>query len=220
KEKNDGKKFRVPHIPYFDPLAPVPKGSRDRLQEMGRERFAQWLRNEKPVYFTDTTYRDAHQSLLATRVRTKDILAVAEGYARNNPQLFSMEVWGGATFDVAMRFLHECPWRRLQQLRAAMPNILLQMLFRGSNAVGYSAYPENLIARFIEKAAETGIDVFRIFDSLNDINAMTPSIGFVRNNTSSLAQAAISYTGDILNKDNTKYSLDYYISLAKRLEDA
>ena len=220
KGKNDNKRFRVPTIPSFDPLAPVPKGSRNKLEELGREQFAQWLRNEKPVYFTDTTYRDAHQSLLATRVRSKDILAVAEGYARNNPQIFSMEVWGGATFDVAMRFLHEDPWRRLQNLRQAMPNVLLQMLFRGSNAVGYSAYPENLIAKFIEKAAENGIDIFRIFDSLNDIDAMTPSIGFVRNNTHSLAQAAISYTGDLLNKDNKKYTLDYYITLAKRLEDA
>ncbi len=220
KGKHDGRKFRVPHVPSFDPLAPVPEGTRNKLITMGRENFTQWLRNEKPVYFTDTTYRDAHQSLLATRVRTKDILAVAEGYARNNPQLFSMEVWGGATFDVAMRFLHECPWRRLQLMREAMPNVLLQMLFRGSNAVGYSAYPENLIAKFIEKAAENGIDIFRIFDSLNDIDAMTPSIGFVRNNTTSLAQAAISYTGDILHKDNKKYTLDYYVSLAKRLEDA
>ncbi|MGE7776041.1 pyruvate carboxylase [Chitinophaga sp. NPDC101104] len=220
KGKHDGRKFRVPHVPSFDPLAPVPEGTRNKLLTMGREEFSKWLRNEKPVYFTDTTYRDAHQSLLATRVRTNDILAVAEGYARNNPQIFSMEVWGGATFDVAMRFLHECPWRRLQLIRQAMPNVLLQMLFRGSNAVGYSAYPENLIAKFIEKAAENGIDIFRIFDSLNDIDAMTPSIGFVRNNTTSLAQAAISYTGDILHKDNKKYTLDYYVSLAKRLEDA
>lgn len=220
KGQYDGRKFRTPVVPSFDPLAPVPDGTRNKLLALGREGFGKWLRDEKPVYFTDTTYRDAHQSLLATRVRTKDILAVAEGYARNNPQIFSMEVWGGATFDVAMRFLHECPWRRLQQMREAMPNVLLQMLFRGSNAVGYSAYPENLIAKFIEKAAENGIDIFRIFDSLNDIGAMTPSIGFVRNNTTSLAQAAISYTGDILNKDNSKYTLNYYLDLAKRLEDA
>ncbi|MGN6510762.1 MAG: pyruvate carboxylase, partial [Chitinophaga sp.] len=220
KGQYDGRKFRTPVVPSFDPLAPVPDGTRNKLLALGREGFGKWLRDVKTVYFTDTTYRDAHQSLLATRVRTKDILAVAEGYARNNPQIFSMEVWGGATFDVAMRFLHECPWRRLQQMREAMPNVLLQMLFRGSNAVGYSAYPENLIAKFIEKAAENGIDIFRIFDSLNDIGAMTPSIGFVRNNTTSLAQAAISYTGDILNKENSKYTLNYYLDLAKRLEDA
>lgn len=216
----EDKKFRIPQIPSFDALAPVPKGTRDMLTEMGRDQFAQWLRNEKPVYFTDTTYRDAHQSLLATRVRSKDILAVAEGFARNNPQMLSMEVWGGATFDVAMRFLHECPWRRLQQIRKAMPNVLLQMLFRGSNAVGYSAYPDNLIAKFIEKAAENGIDIFRIFDSLNDIEAIKTSIGFVREHTSSIAQAAISYTGDILNKENSKYTLDYYVNMAKQLEDA
>ncbi|WP_295123953.1 pyruvate carboxylase [uncultured Chitinophaga sp.] len=214
------KKFRVPKVPSFDALKPHPEGAKNKLEQLGREKFSEWLRNEKPVYITDTTYRDAHQSLLATRVRTKDILAVAEGYARNNPQIFSMEVWGGATFDVSMRFLHECPWKRLAQLRQAMPNTLLQMLFRGSNAVGYSAYPENLIAKFVEKAAETGIDIFRIFDSLNWVEAMTPSIRFVRENTNSLAQAAISYTGDITNPDNKKYTLQYYVDLAKRLEDA
>lgn len=220
KVKDPNKRFRNPQAPGYNQLLPFPEGSKDRLEKMGRDEFARWLRNEKPVYFTDTTYRDAHQSLLATRVRSKDIIAVAEGYARNNPQLFSMEVWGGATFDVSMRFLHECPWRRLQQIRAAMPNLLLQMLFRGSNAVGYSAYPENLIAKFIEKSWENGIDVFRIFDSLNWVDAMSPSIRFVREYTPALAQAAISYTGDILNKDNRKYTLQYYVDLAKRLEDA
>lgn len=220
RKKDPDKKFRSPHIPHFDPLAPFPKGSKDLLSEMGRDAFAQWFRHEKQVYYTDTTYRDAHQSLLATRMRSKDILAVAEGYARNNPQLFSMEVWGGATFDVAMRFLHECPWRRLEQIRAAMPNILLQMLFRGSNGVGYTAYPENFLAKFIEKAAETGIDIFRIFDSLNLVESMEPSIRYVNKYTESLAQAAISYTSDILDKDNRKYTLQYYLDLARRLEDA
>lgn len=214
------RKFRVPPIPHFDPMAPYPKGTKDKLTDLGRDQFSRWLRQEKPVYFTDTTYRDAHQSLLATRVRTKDILAVAEGFARNNPGIFSMEVWGGATFDVAMRFLHESPWTRLQQIREAMPNILLQMLFRGSNGVGYTAYPENFLAKFIEKAAENGIDIFRIFDSLNWIEAMEPSIRFVNKYTSSLAQAAISYTGDILSRDNNKFTLGYYLDLAKRLEDA
>nr|WP_295870168.1 pyruvate carboxylase [uncultured Chitinophaga sp.] len=212
--------FRTPVIPVSDPLQPYPAGMKDRLQQMGREQFVQWLRKEKPVYYTDTTFRDAHQSLLATRVRTKDLLAVAEGYAKTNPGIFSMEVWGGATFDVAMRFLHECPWRRLQLLRKAMPNMLLQMLFRGSNAVGYSAYPENLIATFIEKAAENGIDVFRIFDSLNWVEAMAPSIRFVRERTNAIAQAAISYTGDVLRPGNNKYTLQYYTDLARRLEDA
>ncbi|CAL1518340.1 pyruvate carboxylase [Chitinophaga sp. MM2321] len=220
KEKDPGHRFRIPMIPAFDSLQPYPKGTKDLLEEMGRDKFAQWLRQEKPVYFTDTTFRDAHQSLLATRVRTKDLLSVAEGYARNNPQVFSMEVWGGATFDVAMRFLHECPWKRLQQLRKAMPNVLLQMLFRGSNGVGYSAYPENLIAEFIEKSWENGIDVFRIFDSLNWVDAMEPSIRFVRERTNALAQAAISYTGDVLQPTGKKYTLQYYVDLAKRLEDA
>lgn len=220
KGKAENKTFRTPEIPAYASLQPYPAGMKDRLEQMGREGFTHWLREEKPVYYTDTTFRDAHQSLLATRVRTKDMLAVAEGYAKNNPEIFSMEVWGGATFDVAMRFLHECPWRRLQLLRKAMPNMLLQMLFRGANAVGYSAYPENLIATFIEKAAENGIDVFRIFDSLNWVEAMAPSIRFVRERTNAIAQAAISYTGDVLRADNNKYTLQYYTDLARRLEDA
>ncbi|HVI43338.1 MAG TPA: pyruvate carboxylase [Chitinophaga sp.] len=220
KEPDPRHRFRNPVVPFNDPVKEFPEGSKDRLEKMGRERFVQWLRDETPVHFTDTTFRDAHQSLLATRVRTKDMLAVAEGYVKNNPEIFSMEVWGGATFDVAMRFLHECPWRRLQQMRKAMPNMLLQMLFRGSNAVGYSAYPENLIAEFIEKAWENGIDVFRIFDSLNWVEAMEPSIRFVRERTNALAQAAISYTGDVLRPGGNKYTLQYYIELARRLEDA
>ncbi|MCW3465602.1 pyruvate carboxylase [Chitinophaga nivalis] len=220
KTKDPNRSFRVPVVPAFDRLQPFPEGTKDLLEKMGREEFAQWLRKENTIYFTDTTYRDAHQSLLATRVRTKDMMAVAEGYIRHNPQLFSMEVWGGATFDVAMRFLHECPWRRLQQLRKAMPNVLLQMLFRGSNGVGYSAYPENLLAKFIEKSWENGIDVFRIFDSLNWVEAMAPSIRFVREHTNALAQAAISYTGDVMKPAGNKYTLQYYVDLAKRLEDA
>lgn len=215
-----GKKFRVPVVPHCDPLKEYPKGTRDKLKELGRDEFSKWLRNEPEAFYTDTTYRDAHQSLIATRVRTRDILAVAEGYAKHNPEIFSMEVWGGATFDVAMRFLHESPWHRLQLLREAMPNVLLQMLFRGSNGVGYTAYPDNFLAKFIEKAAETGIDIFRIFDSLNWIDAMEPSIRFVNKYTDSLAQAAISYTGDILDKENNKYTLQYYLDLARRLEDA
>ncbi|MHB1922454.1 MAG: pyruvate carboxylase, partial [Chitinophagaceae bacterium] len=220
KKADPHKRFRIPKIPVFDKYAPFPYGTKDRLNELGRESFIQWLKEEKPIQFTDTTFRDAHQSLLATRVRTRDILAVAEGYAKNNPQLFSLEMWGGATFDVAMRFLHECPWKRLQKIREAMPNMLLQMLFRGSNGVGYSAYPQNLIAKFIEKSWENGIDIFRIFDSLNYVEAMKPSIRFVRENTGALAQAAISYTGDILQKGNNKYTLQYYLDLARQLEDA
>jgi pyruvate carboxylase len=169
--------------------------------------------------FTDTTYRDAHQSLVATRVRSRDILAVAEGYAHNHPELFSMEVWGGATFDVALRFLHECPWTRLQEIRKAMPNMLLQMLFRGFNAVGYSAYPRNVIHKFIEQSWENGVDIFRIFDSLNNMESMRPAIEHVVKNTGGLAQPAICYTGDVLRKENNKYDLQYYLDMARRLED-
>ncbi|MFT6937850.1 MAG: pyruvate carboxylase [Saprospiraceae bacterium] len=153
-------------------------------------------------------------------MRTTDMMEVAESFAKNHPNIFSMEVWGGATFDVCLRFLKENPWKRLELLREAMPNVLLQMLLRGSNAVGYTAYPDNLVVKFIEKAAETGVDIFRIFDSLNWVDAMETSIKAVRENTNSLAEACICYTGDITDKTRTKYTLQYYIDLAKRLEDA
>lgn len=213
-------KFRTAEIPAFDAFNHHPEGTKDKLSQLGRDGFIQWLKNEKPVLFTDTTYRDAHQSLVATRMRSRDILAVAEGFARNHPEMFSMEVWGGATFDVALRFLHECPWERLQDIRKAMPNVLLQMLFRGSNAVGYSAYPRNIIQQFIEKSWENGVDIFRIFDSLNNIESMLPAIEHVVKNTGGIAQPAICYTGDVLRKDNNKYNLQYYIDMARRLEDA
>jgi pyruvate carboxylase len=213
------RKFRIPEIPSYNSFNEFPKGTKDKLNELGAAGFMAWLKEEKPVLFTDTTYRDAHQSLLATRMRSRDILAVAEGYAHNHPELFSMEVWGGATFDVALRFLHECPWTRLQEIRKAMPNVLLQMLFRGYNAVGYSAYPRNIIQQFIEKSWENGVDVFRIFDSLNNIESMLPGIEHVVKHTGGIAQPSICYTGDILRKDNNKYNLQYYIDLAKRLED-
>ncbi|HIF15348.1 MAG TPA: pyruvate carboxylase subunit B, partial [Bacteroidetes bacterium] len=173
----------------------------------------------KKIHFTDTTFRDAHQSLLATRVRTYDMVKVAESFSKNIPEMFSMEVWGGATFDVSLRFLKECPWKRLELLREAIPNTLLQMLIRGSNAVGYKAYPDNLIERFIIEASEKGIDVFRIFDSLNWLEAMKVSIKTVREHTNSLAEVCVCYTGDILNKEEKKYTLDYYVDLAKRIED-
>jgi len=213
-------KFRTAEIPAFDAFNYHPEGTKDKLNKLGREGFIQWLKEEKPVLFTDTTYRDAHQSLVATRVRSRDILAVAEGYARNHPEIFSMEVWGGATFDVALRFLHECPWERLREIRKAMPNVLLQMLFRGSNAVGYSAYPGNIIQQFIEQSWENGVDIFRIFDSLNNIESMLPAIKHVVKNTGGIAQPAICYTGDVMRKDNNKYNLQYYVDLARRLEDA
>jgi pyruvate carboxylase len=211
--------FRKPVVPTFSKMGDFPKGTKDKLNELGRAGFIDWLKNEKSIQFTDTTFRDAHQSLLATRVRTHDMIKVAESFAKNNPNVFSMEVWGGATFDVALRFLKECPWERLKLLRKAMPNTLLQMLLRGSNAVGYTAYPDNLVEKFIEKAAETGIDIFRVFDSLNWVEAMKVSIRTIRERTDSLAEACICYTGDINDPTKTKYTLQYYLDLARQLED-
>jgi pyruvate carboxylase len=213
------KKFRTPLIPDYEKYAPYPDGTKQKLKDLGRDGFIKWLKDTKEIQYTDTTFRDAHQSLLATRVRTMDMVSVAESFAKNHPQVFSMEVWGGATFDVALRFLHECPWKRLQMLREAIPNILLQMLIRGSNAVGYKAFPDNLIEKFIEEASKNGIDVFRIFDSLNWLDAMKVSIKAVRERTEGIAEAAICYTGEIRNPKNNKYTLEYYIDLAKRLED-
>eukprot|EP00095_Tigriopus_kingsejongensis_P005219 maker-scaffold5582_size4507-snap-gene-0.0 protein:Tk05219 transcript:maker-scaffold5582_size4507-snap-gene-0.0-mRNA-1 annotation:"pyruvate carboxylase" len=212
--------FELPKVPIIQPYSSYPDGNKQRLESMGADKFAQWVKDQKSILYTDTTFRDGHQSLLATRVRTTDMLQVAEGFAKNFPQLFSMEVWGGATFDVAMRFLYESPWRRLQEFREAMPNMLLQMLLRGSNAVGYTAYPDNLVESFIEKSAENGIDVFRIFDSLNWIESMKLSIKTVRERTNSLAEASICYTGEMLDSNQTKYTLQYYLDMARQLEDA
>ena len=214
------REFRKPKNPSYDFLQAFPQGSKDALTQLGRDAFMKQVRADKNIHFTDTTYRDAHQSLVATRVRSKDILAAAPSFAQNNSGIFSSEVWGGATFDVALRFLHECPWERLQEMRKAMPNILLQMLFRGSNAVGYSAYPRNIVQKFIEESWNNGVDVFRIFDSLNNIESMLPAIEIVSKYTQGIAQPSLCYTGDVLKKDNNKYTLDYYIDLAKRLEDA
>lgn len=215
------KQFRSPKIPHFDKFAAIPKGSRDRLKELGPEGFTKWLKQEKSIQYTDCTLRDAHQSLFATRMRTHDMLKVADAYARNLPGLFSMEMWGGATFDVALRFLHEDPWQRLQLLREAIPNVLFQMLIRGSNAVGYKAYPDNLVERFIQESYQQGIDVFRIFDSLNWIEGMKVSINAVRERTNGLAEACICYTGDFFDEEkNKKFNLNYYLDLAKQLEDA
>lgn len=219
-DEERNKHLRKPKAPSFDASGDMPKGTKDKLTELGAEKFSQWVKEQPHIFYTDTTLRDAHQSLLATRVRTRDMLKVAEGFARNHPQMFSLEMWGGATFDVAMRFLHECPWERLRLLREAMPNILFQMLFRGSNAVGYTAYPDNVVASFIEKSWEQGIDVFRIFDSLNWFEGMQKSIQVVRERTGGIAEATICYTGDVLNPDpNYKYNLQYYLDLARRLED-
>ena len=218
KEYNPNKIFRKPILPIAE--GDYPKGTKDLLNEMGREKFVEYIKNEKKIFYTDTTLRDAHQSLFATRLRNQDILKATEGIAKNFPQLFSLEVWGGATFDVTMRFLHEDPWERLRLIRKAAPNVLLQMLFRGSNAVGYAAYPDNVIEAFIIKSAENGIDVFRIFDSLNWVDAMVHSIKIVREKTNSLAEACICYTGDILNPERQKFNLQYYVDLATQLEAA
>lgn len=218
---DENKVFLKPVVPNFDVNATLPKGSKDKLEELGREGFLKWIKTEQKIHYTDTTFRDGHQSLLATRMRTIDMLKVAESYAHHHGNdIFSMEVWGGATFDVAMRFLKEDPWQRLHALRKAMPNMLLQMLLRASNAVGYAAYADNLVVKFIEEAADSGIDIFRIFDSLNWVENMTTSIKTVRERTDSLAEACICYTGDISDKNKTKFTLDYYLDMAKRLEDA
>ncbi len=214
------KVFRDAKVPSFDQFSEFPKGTKDLLTKLGPDKFSAWLRNEKKIHYTDTTIRDAHQSLLATRMRTYDMLKVAESFAKNHANTFSIEMWGGATFDVCLRFLHESPWSRLRELRKVMPNILFQMLLRGSNAVGYKAYPDNLIEKFVDKSWENGIDIFRIFDSLNWVKAMEPSIKYVRNTNGALAEAAISYTGNILDKNQTKYNLNYYTQLAKDLENA
>jgi pyruvate carboxylase len=221
KKPDPKRKFRTPIIPDYNKFADYPKGTKNKLDELGADAFVKWIKAQDNILYTDTTLRDAHQSLLATRVRTADMLKVAEGFAKNHSQLFSLEMWGGATFDVALRFLHECPWKRLCLLREKIPNILFQMLFRGANAVGYKAYPDNIVEKFIIESAENGIDIFRIFDSLNWIEGMRKSIQVVREQTNRLAEATICYTGDVLNTDpNNQYNLDYYTDLAKQLEDA
>jgi pyruvate carboxylase len=203
--------------PDYDHKAPAPRGTRQLLLEMGPKKFAAWTLEQKRLLITDTTFRDAHQSLLATRVRTYDMLALACAVARRTPQLFSLEMWGGATFDTAMRFLHEDPWDRLRLLRERIPNICFQMLFRGANAVGYSNYPDNVVAGFVRHAAASGIDIFRIFDSLNYTPNLKVAMEAVRD-TPALCEAALCYTGDILDPKRTKYSLKYYLKLARELE--
>ena len=207
----------LPEIPFPKGTAPPP-GTRQRLLELGPEGFAQWMREQERLLITDTTFRDAHQSLLATRVRSIDILRTAEALAHRLPGLFSLEMWGGATFDTALRFLNEDPWQRLRQLRERIPNICFQMLFRASNAVGYTSYPDNVVTEFIKEAARQGIDIFRIFDSLNSVENMEVSMAAVRE-TQAVCEAAICYTGDILDPRRPKYSLDYYLKMARRLEE-
>jgi pyruvate carboxylase len=199
------------------PTGKVPAGTRQLLQKLGTRKFAAWARKEKRLLITDTTFRDAHQSLMATRVRTFDLLATASAVAHRLPNLFSLEMWGGATFDTSMRFLHEDPWQRLRDLRERIPNICFQMLLRGANAVGYASYPDNVIIEFVREAHSQGIDIFRIFDSLNSIENMRVSIDAALE-TGAICEAAICYTGDILDKGRPKYSLKYYVALAKQLE--
>jgi pyruvate carboxylase len=202
----------------YDPATPPAAGTKQLLTELGPEKFAQWIGKQKRLLLTDTTMRDAHQSLLATRVRTADMLAVASAVAQRTPNLFSLEMWGGATFDTAMRFLKECPWERLRAIRARVPNILLQMLFRGSNAVGYTNYPDNVVRGFIKHSADNGMDIFRIFDSLNYLPNLTQAMAAVREETTSLCEGTICYTGNILDPKRDKYDLNYYVNLAKELE--
>jgi pyruvate carboxylase len=208
--------FHTPPVPRHDPAEP-PRGTRQMLQELGPAGLAEWAGKQKRLLLTDTTFRDAHQSLLATRVRTHDMLAIANFVSHRLHDLFSIEMWGGATFDVTMRFLYEDPFARLRHLRQAIPNICFQMLLRASNAVGYTAYPDNVVAEFIYEASAQGMDIFRIFDSLNWLPNMKASMEAVRK-TRSVCEAAICYTGDILDPKRDKYPLEYYVRMAKELE--
>ncbi|MBT2532858.1 pyruvate carboxylase [Arthrobacter sp. ISL-48] len=213
---------------HSDPAAKLPAvaekqlepGSRQRLLELGPEGFAQALRDQTAVAVTDTTFRDAHQSLLATRVRTRDLAAAGPAVSALLPELLSVEAWGGATYDVALRFLGEDPWDRLATLRKALPNVCLQMLLRGRNTVGYTPYPEEVTEAFVNEAAATGIDIFRIFDALNDVNQMAPAIRAVRATGTAVAEVALCYTGDMLDPDEKLYTLDYYLGLAQKIVDA
>ncbi|MBM3980321.1 MAG: pyruvate carboxylase [Planctomycetes bacterium] len=199
------------------PQAALPKGTRDRFKELGATKFAQWTREQKQLFVTDTTMRDAHQSLFATRMRTFDMLAVADRYAHQHADLFSMEMWGGATFDTAMRFLKESPWERLARLREKVPNVLFQMLVRAASAVGYTNYPDNVVYEFVRLSAEAGMDIFRIFDANNWLPNIELGINAVLK-TSAICEAAICYTGDILDPKRDKYTLTYFVNLAKELE--
>lgn len=206
---------KLPPLPEKDP----PPGSRQKLEELGPEGFASWLRASEVLQVTDTTMRDAHQSLFATRMRTFDMLSVAPHVARTLPQLFSAEVWGGATFDVALRFLQENPWERLARIREALPNVCLQMLLRGQNAVGYTRYPPDVVRAFVEEAHETGLDIFRIFDANNAIEQVRPAIEAVLE-TGALAEGCLCYTGDLCDPNEKLYTLDYYLKLAEQLVEA
>lgn len=210
----------VDKLPAVDLNAPAPDGSAQLLREVGPEEFARRLRAQTAVAVTDTTFRDAHQSLLATRIRTRDLLAVAPYVARTAPELLSLECWGGATYDVALRFLAEDPWDRLAALKAAVPNICTQMLLRGRNTVGYTPYPTEVTDAFVAEAAETGMDIFRIFDALNDVSQMRPAIDAVRATGTAVAEVALCYTADLSDPAEELYTLDYYLRLAEQIVDA
>jgi len=212
----ENKSMLLLDVPFIQGVTP-PDGTRQLLLELGPKLFAEWTRKQKRLLITDTTFRDAHQSLLATRVRSLDILRIAEAVAHDLPGLFSLEMWGGATFDAALRFLHEDPWQRLRQLRESIPNICFQMLLRASNAVGYSSYPDNVVEEFVKEAASQGIDLFRIFDSLNSVENMRVAMDAVLE-TNAICEPAICYTGDILDPGRPKYSLQYYVKMARQLE--
>jgi pyruvate carboxylase len=216
KGKQTPERSETPVVPTAPGIAP-PAGTRQLLKKLGPKKFAAWARKEKRLLITDTTFRDAHQSLLATRMRTHDLLATASAIAQRLPNLFSLEMWGGATFDTSLRFLHEDPWQRLRELRRRIPNICFQMLLRGANAVGYASYPDNVIIEFVREAHDQGIDIFRIFDSLNSIENMRVSMDAALE-AGAVCEAAICYTGDILDKGRPKYSLKYYVAMAKQLE--
>jgi len=208
----------LPQVPSHDFTAP-PKGTRDLLNDLGPDGFSQWMKDQKRALITDTTMRDGHQSLLATRMRTYDMVQAADSYAHLLPDLFSLECWGGATFDVSMRFLKECPWDRLRHLRERVPNVLFQMLLRGANGVGYANYPDNVVQAFVKQAADSGIDVFRVFDSLNWVENMRVSMDAVLE-SGKLLEGAICYTGNLLDPTRPKYDLDYYVKMARELKDA
>ncbi|HWR39889.1 MAG TPA: pyruvate carboxylase [Patescibacteria group bacterium] len=216
--KRDKPAFATPRLPKAPAVAP-PAGAKQILEERGAAGLTAWIKEQPQVLLGDTTLRDAHQSLLATRVRTHDMLKIIEPTAKLLPNLFSLEMWGGATFDVAFRFLHEDPWQRLAELRSRTPNLLFQMLLRASNAVGYTNYPDNVVKNFVAQSAQAGIDVFRIFDSLNWLQGMAIAIDAVRD-SGKVAEAALCYTGDILDPARNKYDLSYYVTMAKELEKA
>ncbi len=215
----------MPATDLKDPRPPAvrsestPYGTRNLLEDKGAKAVADWMLDQKQLLLTDTTMRDGHQSLLATRMRSIDMIKVAPAYAANLPQLLSVECWGGATFDVAYRFLQECPWQRLRDLRVAMPNVMTQMLLRASNGVGYTNYPDNVVQEFVRQAAQTGVDVFRVFDSLNWVENMRVAMDAVQD-SGKLCEGTICYTGDVLDPDRAKYDLKYYVGMAKELEAA